>query len=303
MLLSNTASIVLCLLTLAFSAAIISLRFYLRLHSRNKFHWTRPDVGIIVSLIFQSLTTVVSLLILLLPPDPKRLVWLFDTVLVLYIFTLWSIKLSIAFFLVQLTQQLDRAHKIARFALYTMWTTFVVLTIELAVVFLPVSMLPGQAKAARFTANFWTGVALNVGTDMMLIATPFFALSLLTEKRTRIAVSVVFGLAAIVIVISIVRAISMSANGVDCDTLILVLSHFEFAAGVTISAIPVISGGLTRIYLRGALGNSENQALEIGQGSQRATHRSEFGSLGAGSSCNHILSDVEQVVPDRCMKS
>ncbi|KAH6715935.1 hypothetical protein BKA61DRAFT_573786 [Leptodontidium sp. MPI-SDFR-AT-0119] len=284
-MLSKTASVVLVVLTLAISWAIISLRFYLRLHSRNKFHWTRPDITIIVSLIFQFSLSLLSLLTLLLSPDPKSLVLLYNAGSLLYLCTLWSIKLSISFFLLQLTQQLDRAHQIARFGLYTICATFVVLVILLAAGYIPISTLPGQARAARFTSVFWTSVALNVGTDIILIGTPFLVLSLLTEKRTRIAVSIVFGLAGIVIVVAIIRAILIDANEGTGNFLIVVLSHIEIATGVIITTIPVISRGFTRMYLRGSsVGNSRNQVPEIRQGSQRVTVGSEFGSLGAGSS-------------------
>ncbi|KAH9207640.1 hypothetical protein DL95DRAFT_415479 [Leptodontidium sp. 2 PMI_412] len=202
------------------------------------------------------------------------------------------------------TYQLDRAHQIARFGMYTICATFVVLVIVLAAGYIPTSTLPGQARAARFTAVFWTSVALNVGTDIILIGIPFLVLSILTEKRTRIAVSIVFGLAGIVIVVAIIRAILINADGVNSKALIIVLSHVEITAGIIISAIPVISRGFTRIYLRGSsVGNSKNQVLEIRQGRQWATVGSEFGSLGVGSSCNYILNDIEPVVLDRCKKS
>ncbi|KAG4434564.1 hypothetical protein IFR05_009950 [Cadophora sp. M221] len=229
---------------------------------------------------------------------------LYYTGSILYLCTLWSIKLSICFFLLQLTQQLDRAHHIARFCLYTICATFVAVIIVLAIGFIPSSTVPGQARDARFAALFWTSVALNVGTDIMLIGTPFFVLSLLTEKRTRIAVSIVFGLTAIVIVVAITRAVLISADGLNCGPFIVVLSHVEIMAGVIITAIPVLSRGFTRMYLRSSsVGNSKNQVLEIREGSQQATVGSESVTLGPGSSCNCTLNDKEPAVLDRCKKT
>jgi hypothetical protein len=99
------------------------------------------------------------------------------------------------------------------------------------------------------TAVFWSGIALNLGTDIMLISVPFPALLLITKKRIRIAISIVFGLAGIVVVVSIIRAILISKDATKASNLIVILSHIEVMTGVIISALPEVSRGFTRAYI------------------------------------------------------
>jgi hypothetical protein len=110
-------------------------------------------------------------------------------------------------------------------------------------------MWEGTCDRTRITAGFWTAIGLNIGTDVMLVMVPFPALLLITEKRTRIAISIVFGLAGIVIISSIVRTILLRKQSDETSYLIVRLSHIEVATGIIISALPEVSRSFTRRYL------------------------------------------------------
>jgi hypothetical protein len=113
----------------------------------------------------------------------------------------------------------------------------------------------GACDIRTMIAIFWTNVGLNISTDIMLIIVPFPVLLLITERRTRIAISIVFGLAGIVVIVSVVRAILLSQRcGMEIT---VVLSHIEIATGVIISALPEVSRSFTRLYLQG-LNTGEN---------------------------------------------
>ena len=101
------------------------------------------------------------------------------------------------------------------------------------------------------TAVFWTAVGLNISTDIMLVVIPFPALLLITERRTRIAISIVFGLAGIVVIVSIIRAALISTHYTNSN-MVVMLSHIEIATGVVTSALPEVSRSFTRLYLREA---------------------------------------------------
>jgi hypothetical protein len=108
----------------------------------------------------------------------------------------------------------------------------------------------GTCDVVKLTAVFWVTTALNLGTDIMLISVPFPALLLITEKRIRIAISIVFGLTGVVVVVSTIRAILIAKDATKASYLIVILSHVEVATGVIISALPEVSRGFTRAYLQ-----------------------------------------------------
>ena len=110
-------------------------------------------------------------------------------------------------------------------------------------------MREGTCDTTRMTAVFWTAVGLNISTDIMLIIAPFPALLLITKRRTRIAILVVFGLGGVVVLVSVVRAILISKRCASSN-LVVMLSHIEVATGVIISALPEVSRSFTRLYLQ-----------------------------------------------------
>ncbi len=106
--------------------------------------------------------------------------------------------------------------------------------------------------------TFWVTVSLNIITDVILCALPFPALLLITEKRIRAVISFVFGLAGIVVIVSIVRAVLISQHSNGRTTWIILLSHIEITAGLCISAIPEISKYFTKKYLESTPSSSHN---------------------------------------------
>ncbi len=118
------------------------------------------------------------------------------------------------------------------------------------------TMWEGTCDRTRIIAGFWTAIGLNIGTDIMLVIVPFPALLLITEKRTRIAISIVFGLAGIVIVASIVRAILLTKQTDQKTYLVVTLSHIEVATAIIISALPEVSRSFTRRYLEWSHNNA-----------------------------------------------
>ena len=98
-------------------------------------------------------------------------------------------------------------------------------------------------------AIFWTTVGLNIATDIMLVIVPFPALLLITQRRTRFAISFVFGLAGIVVIVSTIRAILISKKCSNMN-ITAMLSHIEVATGVIISALPEVSRRFTGLYLQ-----------------------------------------------------
>jgi hypothetical protein len=228
---------------------------------------------------------------------------LFEAATFLYFGTLWSIKISISVSLVRLTKRLDRAARLAKCCFYLICAAFPVAFFTELLQCIPIYTLwEGTCDRARITAGFWTAIGLNIGTDVMLVIVPFPALLLITEKRTRIAISIVFGLAGIVIVASVVRAILLTTQTNQMSYLVVTLSHIEVATGIIISALPEVSRSFTTRYLEW----SHNKSYEISkfakqQQSQRTTsgvifstseNRETFTNHGVGGSPDRI-NDIE----------
>jgi hypothetical protein len=98
-------------------------------------------------------------------------------------------------------------------------------------------------------ATFWISVGFNVSTDIMLIIVPFPALLLITERRTRIVISVIFSLGVFTILAAVTRAILIHLNCTNAY-LIIILSHIEIATGLIISALPQAGRSFTKSYLQ-----------------------------------------------------
>ncbi len=111
-------------------------------------------------------------------------------------------------------------------------------------------------------------VLINILTDVILCALPFPALLLITEKRVRAVISFVFGLAGMVVIVSIVRAVLISEHASGRDTWIILLSHVEITAGLCISAIPEISKYFTKKYLESTPSTSHNTNSGIARSQQ-----------------------------------
>ena len=137
----------------------------------------------------------------------------------------------------------------------------------------------------------------------MLAIVPFPALMLITDKRTRIAISIVFGLAGIVVITSVVRTILLAKHtAANLTYWVMTLSHIEVATGIIISALPEVSRSFTTRYLEW----SHNKSYEISkfakqQQSQRTTsgvifstseNRETFTNHGVGGSPDRI-NDIE----------
>jgi hypothetical protein len=123
----------------------------------------------------------------------------------------------------------------------------------------------GTCDTVKVSVAFWAKIALNLGTDIMLVSVPFPALLLITEKRIRIAISIVFGLAGIAVVVSIIRAVLIAKDVIRLSNLTIILSHIEVTSGVIISALPEVSRGFTRAYLQ----SSGIRSFETGTPSDR----------------------------------
>jgi len=204
----------------------------------------------------------VGLTAIYLPPteNAETLAKLFHYGSLVYLCTLWSIKLSISIFLLRLTQQLDQANRLALFCLYVICATFVgAILAEMCQCIPNATLWQGTCSTVGRNVAFWAKIGLNIGTDIMLISVPFPALLLITEKRIRIAVSIVFGLAGIMVVVSIVRAILIANNYIQLNNLTIILSHIEVTSGVIISALPEMSRGFTRAYLQSSSDRQRTQ--------------------------------------------
>jgi hypothetical protein len=174
---------------------------------------------------------------------------LFHAGTILYFSTLWSIKFSISIFLVRLTKQLGRSYRFALVSLYLICATFAVVILGQVFVCMPLSTVwEGTCSETAANAVYWVGIALNLGTDILLISVPFPALSLITKNRIRIATSIVFGLAGIVVVVSVVRTILIE-KVCGGPNLTVALSHIEIMTGIIISALPEVSRSCTRAYI------------------------------------------------------
>ncbi|CZR70271.1 uncharacterized protein PAC_20172 [Phialocephala subalpina] len=270
---NSTSYVVIIVLTIVVSYLITSIRFYSRSRSDNGFSWSLSDTIIVTSLVLQTLLAGIGIKIVCLPDveDPQTIIKLFEAGALLYYSTLWSIKISISISLVRLTEQLDQAARFAKCCFYLVCITFLAAISTQLLQCIPLSTLwEGTCGTKRKIAAFWTAIGLNIGTDIMLVIVPFPALSLITMRRVRIAISIVFGLAGIVVIVSIVRAILVAKHPAETTNLIVVLSHFEIAAGTIISALPEVSRTFTRLYLQRSnttsygFGTSDNQQRSQG---------------------------------------
>lgn len=150
----------------------------------------------------------------------------------------------------RLTKQLGRAALIAKCGFCLVCATYIVLLVTSLFMCFPLStMWNGTCSRARSWSLFWVPAVLNIGTDVVLVIVPFPALMLITERRTRIAVLFVFGLAGIVVIVSTVRTILLVKHQGGMY-LSMMLGHIEIMTGVVISALPEVSRSFTRVYLQ-----------------------------------------------------
>ena len=80
---------------------------------------------------------------------------------------------------------------------------------------------------------------------------PYPALLQLQERRLRIAVCMVYGLAVIVITVSITRAVLLGKNAQANVRYIMVLTMVEVATSVAVGSLPGISSFFIRKYVYG----------------------------------------------------
>jgi hypothetical protein len=223
----------------------------------------------------------------------------------LYFGTLWSTKISISVSLVRLTKRLDRAALLAKCCFYLICATFPVVFFTELLQCIPIDTTwEGTCDdKARITAGLFTGIGLNIGTDVMLAIVPFPALMLITDKRTRIAISIVFGLAGIVVITSVVRTILLAKHtAANLTYWVMTLSHIEVATGIIISALPEVSRSFTTRYLAWSHNKDyENWNAAMQEQSQGTTggvkfstsqNRETFTNHGVGGSPDRI-NDIE----------
>ena len=158
-------------------------------------------------------------------------------------------------------------------------------------------MWDGTCDRGRTYAIFWVSTGLNISTDLVLVIVPFPALVLITERRIRIAIFVVFGLAGITVVVSVVRAILLSKQQGNIY-LTLMLSHIEIAAGVIIRALPEVSRISTGLYLQSyEKGTSacrrRSQGTANGVNLSRNENREGFANRRMEHSQDPINNDIE----------
>jgi len=173
----------------------------------------------------------------------------------IYLCTLWSTKFSINIFYIRLTRKLYPVHTLAQCCLFLILGTFlIVLSLQIF------GCLPFPRKwnntcsPTQSNAIFWSTIALNISTDVVLCILPYPALLLITEKRTRLAIFVVFSIAGLVVIVSLVRAVLLAHDPTKNGFMIIMLSHIEVCAGIVISAVPEASRSFTQKYLQ----NSNN---------------------------------------------
>jgi hypothetical protein len=163
------------------------------------------------------------------------------------------------------------------------------------------TMWDGTCDRGRTNAAFWMSIGLNISTDLVLVIAPFPALLLLTERRTRIAIFVVFSLAGIAVIVSAVRAVLLLKQQ-GSIYLVIMLSHIEIATGVIISALPEVSRSFTKLYLRGASPRTYKKGTSYRQRSQGTTNgvnlsrnenQERFANRGIEHSQDPINDDIE----------
>jgi len=271
--------IVICLLI---SFAVCALRFYLRVIVARQF--ILMEFSLLVALVMEIILGAFQLKmfgLLAAPPTPANgllLGKLFFAGTYPYFISLWSVKISINLLHLRLTQRLPQVHIWAKRSIYILIAAFMVIMITY-----PFGCWPtyrkweggmGTVKACPPITrawDFWTHLAIHLTTDIYLCILPFPALIQIGERRLRIAICGVYGLASVAIIVSVVRAALLGVNPQSNVKYIMSLTMIELATCIVVGCVPCISSTFTRKYVYSRRGTSSNRG---GTGGYNTTGRS-----------------------------
>ncbi|KAF1958774.1 hypothetical protein CC80DRAFT_19687 [Byssothecium circinans] len=141
--------------------------------------------------------------------------------------------------------------------------------------------LIGKAKPCPSVTrqwDFWTHLVMHVITDIWLCILPFPALAQMKQRRLRIAVFCVYSITFCSVIVSIVRAILLSANARSNADAVRVLSMIEVSTTIIVGAVPCISSVFTKKFVNG--NSSIKYSLEPVHVTGSHRSRSNFTQLG-----------------------
>ncbi|KAH7017922.1 hypothetical protein B0J12DRAFT_688678 [Macrophomina phaseolina] len=253
---------------LAISIAMFALRFYLRVIKGRCF--TLLDFSLTFALAMEicfGAVQVKQYTLISAVQTPQNLVTLSKFTFAntfFYIACLWGVKLSVALLHNQVTSRIAYLHIWAVRTLYLVIFTWIVVYITYPLGCIPTSRkweAPlGHVKACPpilKSWDFWLHLALHLSTDIWLCILPFPALMQIRERRLRVGVCAVYGLAVVSTIVSIVRAVLLGIQTESSLKHLSVLTMVEVTTIIVIGCLPGVSSTFTRGYVYHQ--NSTNQ--------------------------------------------
>ncbi|KAJ2894440.1 hypothetical protein MKZ38_007543 [Zalerion maritima] len=184
------------------------------------------------------------------PPTPKILKDLFTSGALLYTSLMYSTKLAVALFHIQLTEGFPRFQKVAKI---TMWFILICWPATYILYFTACPLedrwdkVPNRCPLPSHSIDFWALFASHILTDLILFIIPFPVLIKIQELKLRLIVLGVYAIGIGSITITIVRTVlifiakNMMRN--------MVLSTLEMMTHVIVATIPGISGVFIHKYI------------------------------------------------------
>ena len=122
---------------------------------------------------------------------------------------------------------------------------------------------------------------------------PYPALLQLQERRLRIAVCMVYGLAVIAITVSIIRAVLLGNNAQANIKYIMILTMVEVATSVVVGSLPGISSFFIRKYVYGGTDGKYFSSRDVSSYYKRTTFSQLREPLEGGAKSSIELSKTQ----------
>ncbi|KAJ2902525.1 hypothetical protein MKZ38_000490 [Zalerion maritima] len=244
-------------LAMATAAVVVATRVYLRIFKEKRY--APEEFLIILALIFYVVLGGIQAYMLGLlersSTDPLVAIEVktyFAFIPFAYVGSLYLSKLAIILFHIQLTEGfwVNKVAKKTMWAVVVLWPfTYILYSVGCLPFSHRWSIDPATAcKPLVESWDFWATWAMHIGTDLMLVAIPFPALQSIKDLKLRLAISGVYALGLVGIVVSTVRIILMSIDPEKSIDRSITISSVETSVHIMVATIPGISSTFIKRY-------------------------------------------------------
>ncbi|KAM0334441.1 hypothetical protein ACHAQA_001468 [Verticillium albo-atrum] len=175
------------------------------------------------------------------PQEMKQIMQMIVPGSVLYVSTLWAIKLALVIFYKRIAAPGSTLQKVYNGALCVLGATWAVIFFHILFQCFPHdkrwSTDPDyQCDPRNAEINYWLTIILNIGTDVVLISLPIsMVMKLQMKMKQKLGVAAIFALGFLVVIASIIRAYYSKRNE---TMLTCTVSMIEAAVAIIATCLP-----------------------------------------------------------------